>query len=675
MATKKYVSLEKLGLYDEKIKAKIAADDAATLAAAKAHAESLGDNYDAAGSAATVQGNLDTEATRAKAEEERIASLVSTAQKEVDDLEGVVAGKADQIALDALAGKVGTVPEGSTVMGIISSIQESAYDDTALRAEMATELGKKADKTQVATDIENAVKAEKEARETAVAGVQGQIDTIKGDYLKAADKTELEGKISAKADQTALDAVSAVANAAVKQSDYDTKVKALEDEDVRIVELVEAEAERAAGVEESLQTQINTIMNNPDAEGAINSINEFTKYVADHGTIAEGFRTDINALKEVVPTLETKEDATAKYDEVKAEIAAIPQADWNQNDETAADYVKNRTHYDNSSIDEYLLQNIPMSSMTQGSMGVGHIEYPDGAVPTWEAGKTYYLNIDGAIYSTVAESGRLQFDLVAHPSNPASNLMVTLGNTIMIGSAYDYSYDWANSDIVFSIYSVTHDLKQLDEKFIPDTIARMSDIEALDARVNDNSIDVFDAMSKASANEQAIAALQGEDTAIKERLDAVEALMGDGEGSVADQIADVKAELQGELATAIEGAKTDASNKDAVVLAEAQKGIDAAQTAIDTHTSNADIHVTAEQKTAWTTAAGKAHEHSNLSVLEGITSAKVTAWDGKADKATTLAGYGITDAYTKTETDTAITNAMNQFVECSEEEIQALFQA
>jgi hypothetical protein len=35
-------------------------------------------------------------------------------------------------------------------------------------------------------------------------------------------------------------------------------------------------------------------MNNPDAEGAINSINEFTAYVAEHGTIADGMRTDIN---------------------------------------------------------------------------------------------------------------------------------------------------------------------------------------------------------------------------------------------------------------------------------------------------------------------------------------------------------------------------------------------
>ena len=32
--------------------------------------------------------------------------------------------------------------------------------------------------------------------------------------------------------------------------------------------------------------------------------------------------------------------------------------------------------------------------------------------------------------------------------------------------------------------------------------------------------------------------------------------------------------------------------------------------------------------------------------------------DGKADKSTTIAGYGITDAYTKTEVDSAITTAV-----------------
>ena len=54
----------------------------------------------------------------------------------------------------------------------------------------------------------------------------------------------------------------------------------------------------------------------------------------------------------------------------------------------------------------------------------------------------------------------------------------------------------------------------------------------------------------------------------------------------------------------------------------------------------------------------KAHEHANKTVLDGISSAKVTAWDKavedvakKANSATTLSGYGIEDAYTKTEID------------------------
>lgn len=128
-----------------------------------------------------------------------------------------------------------------------------------------------------------------------------------------------------------------------------------------------------------------------------------------------------------------------------------------------------------------------------------------------------------------------------------------------------------------------------------------------------------------------------------------------------------------ELAQAIAEAKTDASNKDAVVLAEAQKGIDGVQTALDTHTGNGDIHVTAEQKTAWTTAAGKAHEHGNLSVLEGITAAKVTEWDkvtAKADQ--TALNDEIARAKAAEEANAA---AIAAFVEVSEEEINALFTA
>lgn len=72
--------------------------------------------------------------------------------------------------------------------------------------------------------------------------------------------------------------------------------------DAEVEAAVKAEADRAKSVEENLQTQINTILDNPDVEGAINSINEFVKYVEDHGEIANGFRTDIDQNKADIAT-------------------------------------------------------------------------------------------------------------------------------------------------------------------------------------------------------------------------------------------------------------------------------------------------------------------------------------------------------------------------------------
>lgn len=65
--------------------------------------------------------------------------------------------------LDALSAKVGNVAEGQNLADIIKNIQESAYDDTALQAAIKALQDAdllKADKAQVALDIEAAVKAE-----------------------------------------------------------------------------------------------------------------------------------------------------------------------------------------------------------------------------------------------------------------------------------------------------------------------------------------------------------------------------------------------------------------------------------------------------------------------------------------------------------------------------------
>ena len=139
-----------------------------------------------------------------------------------------------------------------------------------------------------------------------------RLGIIEGDYLKAADIADFETKENVKkvADDLAAYVESndaAVADRytkaeadgkfAVKGEDAydDTQIKA----DIKAnSDAIAAEKERAEGVEEGLQNQINLIMNNPDTEGVINSIQEFTQYIEDHGEIAEGFRTDIDKNKE-----------------------------------------------------------------------------------------------------------------------------------------------------------------------------------------------------------------------------------------------------------------------------------------------------------------------------------------------------------------------------------------
>ena len=75
------------------------------------------------------------------------------------------------------------------------------------------------------------------------------IDTIYGDYLKSTDKTALQEAIDAK----------------VAQTDYDTKVAALEKEDARIAKLVTDETTRATGAEKTLSNRLDVV------EGDINA--------------------------------------------------------------------------------------------------------------------------------------------------------------------------------------------------------------------------------------------------------------------------------------------------------------------------------------------------------------------------------------------------------------------
>lgn len=149
---------------------------------------------DAAAAAAAAQATADSKTTMADVEAKNYATKTE-AQGYADAKDTAIAaakkaGDDAQADVDALEVKVGTVPDGKTVVQMISDAQDAAtYDDTALA---------------------------------------GRVSTIEGDYLKGADKTALQANINAEA-STARAAEKANADAIAKvKSDVDAFFAAAE---------------------------------------------------------------------------------------------------------------------------------------------------------------------------------------------------------------------------------------------------------------------------------------------------------------------------------------------------------------------------------------------------------------------------------------------------------------
>lgn len=208
--TKKYVSLEKLSLYDEKIKKVISDGDAASLASAKSYSDSLAVNYDSAGAAATALED-------AKKYADGKDAAIAAAQKAGDDAT-TAASVADEKAVaaqtdvDNLEAYVGTIPEDAAATNVVAYVQE---------------------KTAGIATSENL-----EELTNRVSKAEADIDNIEKDYLKTSDRTELQGNIDtaqAAADAAQEYAEGVAANLAIEaqvRADADTaqlsRIEALE---------------------------------------------------------------------------------------------------------------------------------------------------------------------------------------------------------------------------------------------------------------------------------------------------------------------------------------------------------------------------------------------------------------------------------------------------------------
>ena len=303
-----------------------------------------------------------------------------------------------------------------------------------------------------------------------------------------------------------------------------------------------------------------------------------------------------------------------------------------------------------------------------------------------EDGKIKNAAGDDIVLKKVATTGKaadVLMDAVPYPSNWEYNhntniieggaslqdelgafaLMVEghIGDNIKSFTAISASISAINSDIVTTLasaksYADTQDAATLaSAKTYTDTqdattLASAKEYaDTQDAATLASAKAYTDTTAKSAAAEAVAAVVAGADSDFDTLKEVADWIMSDTTGAAALQT-DV-AGLKTKVST-LESASHTHDNK-----AELDKIVDGDKAKWDTHVANADIHVTAEQKTTWSakqdalananvlsaitstqvsnwdTAFEKAHEHANKTVLDGITAEKVAAWDGAVSAA------------------------------------------
>lgn len=171
-------------------------------------------------------------------------------------------------------------------------------------------------------------------------------------------------------------------------------------------------------------------------------------------------------------------------DTLQENIDSIPQPDWSQNDENAEDFIKNRTHYDSITV-------------------LAECKYFDNedyyriSEFTWEKDKVYIVICDGVKYE-ISSNGNI-FSFVggsviywgSAPNNITSDLpfsIFTRSSSLPVTDRLEcYFYD-GESPASHSLQIIDEEIHQLDEKYIPSSIARVDDVEAA---IAESSSDYF----------------------------------------------------------------------------------------------------------------------------------------------------------------------------------------
>ena len=192
---------------------------------------------------------------------------------------------------------------------------------------------------------------------------------------------------------------------------------------------------------------------------------------------------------------DAKDNLVAAINEAAASGGAgsSGQSDWNQNDDTQPDYVKNRPFYTGDPVETVIVEESTVSFSNEGGIYYAELESTFSA----KAGETYKVSWDGTTYecSCVEVSGTTSIgnlSIVGAGSDTGEPFIMGVNNGKGIGI---YTADTASSHTI-SISEMAAQVVKIDEKYLPGNLATKSEVEEVRSiaeagKIDPNSADTF----------------------------------------------------------------------------------------------------------------------------------------------------------------------------------------
>lgn len=173
-----------------------------------------------------------------------------------------------------------------------------------------------------------------------------------------------------------------------------------------------------------------------------------------------------------------------EFNEFLATMKSSVNADWSQNDETQADYIKNRTHYDYIEKD-YILQDRVISYESPSTYTkVENIEH------NLESDKIYTVIIDGIKYENLEVQGSSPWEYIGHSSSYDFTDAVYPFQISNDHYELHFSYNGAGEHTV-SLFVEKEAIHYLDPKYIKDMYYSESAMQTL---IEEQSVSGFTLM-------------------------------------------------------------------------------------------------------------------------------------------------------------------------------------